>query len=76
MYAPICLHCERRPPVDLLGLCADCCAKPCVLALYAVRRRGWTPEWEAHLLRLTERAKEKLPLFEDKPGLAGHSNSC
>jgi hypothetical protein len=30
-----------------------------------VKRRGWTPEWEAHLRRLTERAKRRLPLFPE-----------
>ena len=63
----LCLHCERRPAAGRLGLCAACEARCCVRVLYAVRRRGWTPEWETHLRRLTERAKKKLPLFEDEP---------
>ena len=36
-------------------------------------RDGWAPEWEAHLCRLTERAKKKLPLFEDGPPDPSHS---
>ena len=65
MADPVCLHCERRPAAAPLGLCAACRARGCTRMLYEVRRRGWTPEWEAHLRRLTERAKKKLPLFGD-----------
>jgi hypothetical protein len=32
-----------------------------------IRRRGWTPQWEERLLRLTERARRQEPLFG--PGL-------
>jgi hypothetical protein len=59
----VCLHCERRPVCNGLGLCAACNAVKGIRVLY-VRRRGWTPQWEAHLRRLTERAKARLPLFE------------
>lgn len=57
-----CLYCEGQPRVTPVGLCAGCDATPNIRVLYA-RRRGWTPEWEAHLLRLTARAKARLPLF-------------
>jgi hypothetical protein len=60
---PVCLHCDRRPPVNGLGLCETCNAVRGVRRLY-VRRRGWTPTWEEHLRRLTERARGRLPLFE------------
>jgi hypothetical protein len=60
------LHCERRPAVNRLGLCAHCHGIRSIRRLY-LRRPGWTPEWEAHLRRLTERAKRRLPLFEDPP---------
>jgi hypothetical protein len=60
---PLCLHCDSRPPVNGLGLCFACNAVKGVRVLY-LRRRGWTPEWEAHLRRLTERARQRLPLFE------------
>ena len=30
-------------------------------------QRGWTPQWELHLRRLTERAKQRLPLFDNDP---------
>lgn len=66
MTEPVCLHCERRPGADALGLCAVCVARPCIRVLYTVRRHGWTPAWEAHLRRLTERASKKLPLFADE----------
>ena len=36
---------------------------PAIRRLYR-RRSDWTPAWEAHLLRLTERARRRLPLFE------------
>lgn len=63
---PLCLHCERRPAVGGLGLCAACHAIRGIRRLY-VKRRGWTPEWEVHLRRLTERAKDRLPLFDEGP---------
>ena len=58
----LCLHCERQPPAHRLGLCARCAATGHIRVLYR-RRRGWTPAWEAHLRRLTERARRQLPLF-------------
>jgi hypothetical protein len=61
----LCLHCERRPRANSLGLCAECKSVDGIRVLY-VRRRGWTPEWEAHLRRLTERAKRGLPLFDEQ----------
>jgi hypothetical protein len=66
---PLCLHCERRPGVAGLGLCPACHASDYIRILY-VRRRGWTPAWEAHLRRLADRAKRGLPLFDpsyDRP---------
>jgi hypothetical protein len=63
---PLCLHCERRPSATTLGLCSVCHAVKGIRVLY-LRRRGWTPEWEMHLRRLTERAKQRLPLFPDTP---------
>ncbi len=59
-----CVHCEARPAVSGLGLCADCDGRRETRVLYR-RRRGWTPEWEAHLRRLTRRARQRLPLFDD-----------
>jgi hypothetical protein len=63
---PLCLHCEQRPPANGLGLCPVCAAVKGVRVLYK-RRRGWSPQWEAHLLRLTDRARRRLPLFDDGP---------
>jgi hypothetical protein len=61
---PTCLHCEREPAATAPGLCAGCFAAPCIRRLYH-RRSGWTPRWERHLRRLTERARLRLPLFEE-----------
>jgi hypothetical protein len=63
MGAP-CVHCEARPAVNALRLCADCNACRGTRVLYR-RRRGWTPEWEAHLRRLSRRARLRLPLFDE-----------
>lgn len=57
-----CLHCERQPATTELGLCADCGSVEGVAVLYE-RRRGWTLEWERHLIELTRRASARLPLF-------------
>lgn len=66
---PLCLHCEQRPAETALGLCPVCHAVKGFRVLY-LRRRGWTPEWEQHLRRLTERARLRLPLFPDGPSAA------
>jgi hypothetical protein len=62
----LCIHCEQRPAETLLDLCPVCHVNNNIRVLY-VRRRGWTPQWEAHLRRLAERAKQRLPLFPDGP---------
>jgi hypothetical protein len=62
-----CLHCEQRPGRGGLGLCAACARRRHIRSLY-LHRRGWTPEWEAHLRRLTRRAQAQLPLFGGPPG--------
>ncbi len=64
----LCLHCERRPCTGHLGLCSQCHARDTIRPLY-VRRHGWTPRWEAHLRRLTQRAGQRLPLFENDPSV-------
>ncbi len=66
---PVCIHCEQRPPITGRDLCPACHAVKGIRVLY-LRRRGWTPEWEAHLRRLTERAEQRLPLFPDGPSAA------
>jgi hypothetical protein len=67
-----CVHCEAGPAVNRLGLCVACNSLPRVRALY-VRRRGWTPAWEAHLRELTRRAQARLPLFDDAPAAGGEA---
>ncbi len=71
----LCLHCEQQPPASGYGLCAGCRKRPAISVLYR-RRAGWSPAWEAHLRRLTERARLRLPLFpasDDEPPVA---SSC
>jgi hypothetical protein len=63
---PTCLHCERAAAANGLGLCPACNEVPGIRSLY-FKRRGWTPQWEAHLRRLTRRARLGLPLFDDPP---------
>ena len=72
---PPCLHCERRPRGSGLGLCKHCSRKQTIRILY-VRRRGWTPQWEAHLCRLTERARQRLPLFDTPPAAPHMQPEC
>jgi hypothetical protein len=66
---PLCIHCEQRPSVSALALCAVCDAAKNIRVLY-LRRRGWTPQWEQHLRRLAARAKLRLPLFPEGPPAA------
>jgi hypothetical protein len=66
LVPPICLHCERAPAGNRLGLCRSCNAVHSIRVLYLRRRRDWTPQWEVHLRRLTRRAQLGLPLFEDE----------
>ena len=60
-----CKHCERRPRATPLGLCARCDARGCVRLLYE-RTRWLTPEREDRLRILAERARRRLPLFDDE----------
>jgi hypothetical protein len=62
---PACRYCERRPVGgNTLGLCDVCHRARCVRRLYVPNpdRPSW---WEAHLDRLAERARRRLPLFPD-----------
>jgi hypothetical protein len=63
---PTCLHCEHAPAAHRLGLCAACAGTRQIRVLYR-RRRNWTPQWEQHLRRLTRRAQQGLPLFDEGP---------
>jgi hypothetical protein len=73
-FGALCVHCERRPSTSSLGLCSQCHARDTIRPLY-FRRNGWTPLWEAHLRRLTHRARQRLPLFEHDPPLITSSGS-
>ena len=57
-----CLHCDRERATTTLGLCGRCAATQGIAVVYE-RRRGWSPEWERHLIELTRRATARLPLF-------------
>jgi hypothetical protein len=74
--ARVCRHCERRSAVSKAGLCRACHRVKGIRVLY-IRRRGRTPEWEEHLRRLAQRARARLPLF-DEPGNepTGRTESC
>jgi len=58
-----CLHCETAPVAGRFGLCQRCGSQRAIRRLYK-RRRGWSAEFEAHLMRLRRRAEQKLPLFD------------
>jgi hypothetical protein len=65
-----CKHCEARPRETALGLCGRCDALGCVRQLYE-KTRGLSPEREDRLRLLAERARRRLPLFEDEFDSAG-----
>lgn len=58
----LCRHCEQQPQAGRFGLCEECRAMKGIERRY-VRRRGWSPAWEAHLVQLRRRAEAHLPLF-------------
>jgi hypothetical protein len=60
----MCKHCEARLPTTALGLCAHCDAQGCVRQLYE-KTRHLTPEREDRLRLLAERARRRLPLFDE-----------
>jgi hypothetical protein len=71
--APLCLHCERAPSANALGLCATCYSRPRVRRVYVKTARK-SPERITRLNRLRERAAARLPLFEDNTDANG--NNC
>ena len=62
-----CKHCEARPGLTELGLCPRCDALSGIRLLYE-KTRGLTPEREDRLRLLAERARRRLPLFEEAEG--------
>lgn len=58
----LCLHCELLPKEDSSLLCPRCKSMAGIRRLY-LRRRGWTPHWDAHLQHLSQKAKRQQPLF-------------
>jgi hypothetical protein len=61
-----CKHCEARPAATDLGLCERCDSLGGVRLLYE-KTRLLPPEREDRLRLLAERARRRLPLF-DEPG--------
>ena len=59
-----CKHCEARPRVTALGLCPHCDSLVGIRLLYD-RTRALAPEREDRLRLLAERARRRLPLFDD-----------
>jgi len=59
---PLCLHCERAPRAHYLRLCNACAALRGIRRLYE-KSADWTPERDARIQALVERAKHRLPLF-------------
>ena len=61
--ASLCQHCERAPVgANALGLCDKCDGVRGIRRLYRPRDHC-PPWWEAHLRRLADRARRRLPLF-------------
>ncbi|MFM7097945.1 MAG: hypothetical protein ACKO16_11095 [Gemmataceae bacterium] len=57
-----CAHCEHLPRDGSSLLCLRCKSMAGIRRLY-LRRRGWTPSWDAHLEALSQKAKLSQPLF-------------
>jgi hypothetical protein len=60
----VCLHCEKAPPASPSRLCGQCDSNESIRELYQ-KGPGWNAEWDAHLQRLAERARRRLPLFPE-----------
>jgi hypothetical protein len=63
-----CLHCEKQPPCNTLGLCQGCYDVSGIRTLY-VPRKHQTPELLERLMLYRRRAERGEPLFqgEGKP---------
>jgi len=59
-----CKHCEARPRATELGLCRECDGLGGIRLLYE-KTRSLAPERENRLRLLAERARRRLPLFDD-----------
>lgn len=64
--APACLHCEQAPQETYLRLCRRCASVRGLRRIYK-KTASWTPERDARIQALVERAKRQLPLFDDDP---------
>ena len=64
-----CLHCEQAPQETYLRLCRRCASVRGLRRVYK-RTARWTPERDARIQALVERAKRQLPLFDDAVAIA------
>src|SRR5262245_26739509 len=63
---PCCRHCRKGvQTLTCFELCDRCHRRPTIRVLYEIRRANWTPQWEEHIRRLEERARLRLPLFDE-----------
>jgi hypothetical protein len=60
-------HCEARPAATDLGLCGRCDSLGGIRLLYEKTQR-LAPEREDRLRILAERARRRLPLFDEPEG--------
>lgn len=58
-----CCHCESQPISNHHALLCDRCRSFSGIRRLYLRRRGWSRRWDNHLLNLTRRAQQQLPLF-------------
>jgi hypothetical protein len=75
MFQPLCIHCERlprstEPRHKNLRLCAVCAANRGWRNIYR-KRPGWTREHDRRIQEMVERAKAKLPLFDEPAACSG-----
>jgi hypothetical protein len=69
-----CKHCEARLAATDLGLCERCDALGGIRLLYE-KTQQISPEREDRLRILAERARRRLPLFDEPGPTAGQSAS-
>src|SRR5438094_774399 len=61
----LCLHCECAPRENYLRLCNQCAGQRGLRRIYQ-KTASWTPEHDARVQALVEKAKRQEPLFDPK----------
>jgi hypothetical protein len=69
----LCLHCEQAPQENYLRLCNACAAQRGIRRLYR-KYADWTPERDARIQAMVEKAKRQEPLFDDEKAPASSSS--